>query len=355
MGRCFRGAIVCALAFLSRPAYADFSCNADPDFAVQEFTGEVYGQKGFVQSAGPVELKLEPHAYGWQIQVHKSGGGPDMAVITPPMRMIAANPRFISGWHFRNSDNSDPNTGDVNAPQSLRKFVFGTLATDPLQNPELIAPGKPMNTPSVEPNAGDYGVGEIIIEDYGLSDLGPGQKARMTYMKFSGCLGSVRGYQDITLADTADPGVPLRAIERMTVCGLNPETFALSDRMTKGREGGQNAFLTPDMDGDGRADFVTPIRRRNTQDHGLAICLAGSNRLILAGYNGRMGDHLDAEYFGEMDYWSAHTGPLSEGGAESKPPATPKGDGVLLGIESASSVILYLDKDLNVSSYWQGD
>ena len=55
-------------------------------------------------SAGPlVPARLSAHA--------RSAGRDD-------------NPRYVEAWHFRNRANTDPNEGDVNAPQHEREFAF---------------------------------------------------------------------------------------------------------------------------------------------------------------------------------------------------------------------------------------
>jgi hypothetical protein len=75
-------------------------------------------------------------------------------------------PREIDGWHFRNADNTGPNTGDINAPQRERQFSF-------------LLPG---DTDVAS------GAGSLVIADYGLADLEPGQQARMVYLRFDACL-----------------------------------------------------------------------------------------------------------------------------------------------------------------------
>jgi hypothetical protein len=55
-------------------------------------------------SAGPlVPARLSAHA--------RSAGRDD-------------NPRYVEAWRFRNRANTDPNEGDVNAPQHEREFAF---------------------------------------------------------------------------------------------------------------------------------------------------------------------------------------------------------------------------------------
>ena len=124
--------------------------------------------------------------------------------------------------------------------------------------------------------------------------------------------------------------------------------------MSKGREGAQSAFLEPDMDGDNIPDLVVPVIRRNDRAPGLAICLIGTETLVLAGYNGRIGRHLDPAYFNSVDGWNIHTGQIYQSHDEGPPPRL-SADAVVLGKDDSSSVILYLKPDLTVSSYWQGD
>jgi len=73
-------------------------------------------------------LVLEPDRYGWVGRL-LGADGVDLSRITPPLH--GPNPRELHGWHFRNSANTGPNKGDVNAPQRLRRFLFaGDIAPD---------------------------------------------------------------------------------------------------------------------------------------------------------------------------------------------------------------------------------
>jgi hypothetical protein len=47
-------------------------------------------------------------------------------------------------------------------------------------------------------------------------------------------------------------------------------------------------------------------------------------------------------------------GPVAQANEEGPPPVL-QGDAILLGKEDSSSVLVYLDRALRVSSYWQGD
>ncbi len=92
------------------------------------FTGEVTRGEDYSHSiCEALTFRLVPTSHGWMISV----GDPEnraedySMVVNPPYRGI--NVRDIVGWHFRNSDNSGPNsTGakNVNAPQTVRNFCF---------------------------------------------------------------------------------------------------------------------------------------------------------------------------------------------------------------------------------------
>ena len=193
----------------------------------------------------------------------------------------------------------------------------------------------------------------------------------MVYMKFRGCVQwdpgvfALQAPAGLAPDESAvlptppaepaapEPGVPDRVVLRMTVCGLDMATFRLSDRMAQGREGGQRPFLEPDLDGDGQRDIVAPVTRIADDTPGLALCLASGSRLILAGYTGRIGKHLDPVYFGRADWWNVYPRGSVNRSAEGMPPIL-RGDAILLGKDDSSSVLLYL-ADGVLSSYWQGD
>lgn len=74
-----------------------------------------------------LEFRLAPVTFGWIIWIGNPRL-PEQNYVTraaPPFRGIS--PAIIEGWHFRNADNTGPNspgTGNVNAPRKVRAFAF---------------------------------------------------------------------------------------------------------------------------------------------------------------------------------------------------------------------------------------
>ncbi|MCW5716872.1 MAG: hypothetical protein KIS68_03460 [Bauldia sp.] len=124
---------------------------------------------------GPgLSFELRPTPAGWEIAVTDTAGI-DRSAITPPVHPAETNPRQIAGWHFRNADNTGPNQGDVNAPQTVRSFAFALDRETALAGP-------------VDPGAAGIGHGVLAIQDYGLADLAAGERARMVHLQFGACL-----------------------------------------------------------------------------------------------------------------------------------------------------------------------
>lgn len=306
----------------------------------------VHHPDAFQHETGARTFALIPTPFVWRIGM-LDANGLEIAIFAPPARPVETNPVNIAGWHFRNLANTGPNTGDVNAPQHRRRFTYGTMATDPAANPELIAPGSARE--------GFGGLGELEITDFTLTPPAQGQRAAMISLSFTACLVWQGGGDRLDPIVDADPGVAFdTVVATMRGCGLDTGLFKLSDRMSKGREGAQRPYLDPDMDGDNIPDLVVPVTRRADDAPGLAICLAGTDTLVMAGYDGRIGRHLDPVYFGRADSWLIHSGPIWQSPEEGPPPVL-KGEALTIGKEDSSSVIVYLRPDLSVSSYWQGD
>lgn len=303
---------------------------------------EVAGNRDFNEVLeGPewtFQLKRAPH--GWDIRLLDENGL-DLTQMTPPRN--GPNPRQIYGWHFRNADNTGPNTGDVNAPQRLRLFGF---------DPALSGTGgwRPNEAGGVAPE-NQPGRGALTIEDMGLADLGPGEKARINYLKFNVCLTWPKTDREKqkeaaeVAAMTELRKVTPELMEMMGGCGLDYQLYQITPYLTPVELGG-------DFDGDDSHDQAVPIIRKADDKRGLFICRAGTWGDVI-GMTGRMGPHLTPAYFESIDWWSLHTGPAGQGAGGTPPPAL-KGDAILIGKEGASSVLIYWTGE-TYSAYWQGD
>lgn len=335
-------AAICALA---GPAQATQSCGGEPGWAATEFSARINVQERYSRVIGARQFVLDPTPHGWRIRVFGPDGLED-AVFAAPIRPVETNPVNIAGWHFRNRANTGPNSGDVNAPQHLRRFVFGTLATDAALNPAIVAPVRGQT---------DGGLGELRITDLTLSPVVKGARAHIEAMAFTACLAwTGAGVRHDPIVDV-DPGVAFAsAVAEMKGCGLDTQVYKLSDRMASGGERGSEPILRPDLDGDNIPDLVIPLRRRSDGAPGLALCLIGDETLLLAGYDGRIGAHLDPAYFKSADWWAIHRGPVGQGVAEGPPPM-PIGDAIVMGKDDSSSVLILLDGERRLTSYWQGD
>ncbi len=323
-------------------AWATQPCGGEPGWSAETVQATVQRGDRFAADVGPRTLVLEPTDTGWQIGMTRDGL--DVPIFAPPLRPVETNPLNIAGWHFRNKANTGPNTGDVNAPQHLRRFRFGTLAIDPEVSPGVLGHGE-----------ADGGLGDLRLTELHLTPARQGEKAAITSMSFTGCLVWLTKPDRLPPIIDADPGVAFdAAVAEMKGCGLDTATYRLSDRMAGGSERGQAPMLRPDLDRDNIPDLVIPVTRRSDGAPGLALCLIGDETLLLAGYAGRIGAHLDPGYFASADWWRIHQGPIRPGAGEGSPPRL-RGDALLLGKDDSSSVILYLDEDGALNSYWQGD
>ncbi|MAK60264.1 MAG: hypothetical protein CMK09_04740 [Ponticaulis sp.] len=205
---------------------------------------EIYGNHNFSQELdnGWV-FSLSAAKWGWRIAVYDDET--DLTAGTPPLR--GPNPREIYGWHFRNADNTGPNTGEVNAPQHMRAFVLSSRAA------------------GTSPGPGD-GIGWLKIEDFGLSDLEPGEQARMSYLKFNACLSWPK-----TEADKASERLDFSEVDQEIFgsCGLDLAKYRLEAAIRPRELGG-------DLDGDDAIDQAAQIVRKSDGAKGLALCRAGT-------------------------------------------------------------------------------
>jgi len=267
-------------------------CGADAQRHAVRFGGEVSGKHAFTETFGPGwTFRLEPAPFGWDLRL-RDGDGLDLSQITPPFRLVP-NPREIYGWHFRNSTNTATNTGDVNAPQQTRLFSF---------SPSLSGTGglRP-STGLVEADPNE-GRGQLLIGDMGLTDLEPGQKARMNYLKFSACLSWPRKPEETqSELDRLDSVFLGTEREAMMGCGLEAEKYDLSAWALP-------RLLSGDFDGDGALDTAAPVVRKIDGKRGLAICRAGT-WMSMFGYGRNVQTELATDYYTipqyleKVEYW----------------------------------------------------
>ena len=339
--------LILILAFTAATSASAQPCEATEGRSSILLSREVAGERAFrkyLEGPGWI-FALENAEYGWDIRLFDENGL-DLTQMTPPLRS-APNPREIYGWHFRNTDNTGMNKGDVNAPQGLRLFGFdpaltGTGGFKP-------APGANGFDPQNQP-----GQGVLKIEDFGLADLEPGQNARMVYMNFNICMTwpttdrekQQAAAEQATLEASREVTPVMQ--ELMGSCGLALDQYDIT------------AFLTPveldgDFDGQDTIDMAVPITRKSDGKRGISICRAGTWNHVLGMDDKPIGEYLTSGYFDSIDWWSLH--PKGEIGAsigERGPPPTMIGDGITIGKEGASSVLILWDGE-KFTSYWQGD
>jgi hypothetical protein len=337
-----------AALFTSAAALAAPACGIADELAHAVFEGEVYGAHGLERRLSDrLVFALTPAEHGWKLEVRDAQGW-DLALITPPLATAEVNPRMIAGWHFRNADNTGPNTGEINAPQAVRAFVFGPEALAELQGD---APA-----PALDPAAAAgprYGRGELQILDHGLADLAPGHEARMVYMKFSACLEWSPAPGETLAEDVAPPAYPREVQNRFAACGLDGE-LAFSNHLGQGRAGSGASWLELDIDADGARDIAAPIVRAADGKRGLAVCRAAGSQLDLLGLDQGYGEHLAAAYFDNVDWWSVAAAGLAPPSVEEGVPPSLAGEGIVIGKDDSSSALVYWD-GAAWSSWWQGD
>ena len=110
------------LALTGANADAD-NCQSGPMHHAVPVSGEVSGARQFASDLGFGWIfQLAPAPHGGDIKVLDESGY-NLALATVPVHGDT-NPRFLYGWHFRNSANTGPNEGDINAPQRERRFTL---------------------------------------------------------------------------------------------------------------------------------------------------------------------------------------------------------------------------------------
>lgn len=321
------------------------TCEETPERHALRITGEAFSEAGtgpngveltagqrFVKSFGDGwTFALVPHEYGWSLRIYDNGDfdqAVDLSSVTPPHGGVP-NPRDVFGWHFRNANNTGPNTGDVNAPQTLRNFFF---ALDPDKRGGYEPSSAPSEPRLSEPNPNE-GVGWLKILEHKLSEPKPGQKAHFTSLKFEACLTWPKNTHQTSLRFLSED------IEQLGSCGLDLELYELDAAFSPRMLGG-------DFDGDDSFDQVAQIRRRSDGKRGLALCRAGTWIHVLGMDGASVGDALTPGYFDQLEAWRVVGKDHGPFGYEGEP-AWPESDGDILVLERIEKEMILL--------YWRGE
>lgn len=265
-----------ALCAISGAAWAQ-DCQPRERLHAHTVSGEAYGAHDFVEPvADGLRLALFRARWGWRIAVLDD----QARDLTPAstMRGGLPDPRELYGWHFRNADNTGPNTGEVNAPQHQRTFAFMLPDDD--------------GTAS--------GLGWLRIEDMALSNLEPGEQACLGYLRYSACLMYPKTENEIAAeTDRASLDFLPGEEEMMRACGLDAG-YALAAPFPPRMLGG-------DFDGDDVHDHAVFVRRVSDGGRGMAICRAGTWLEVL-GVDGPVpGSAMEDWFFGSVEAWRVST------------------------------------------------
>jgi hypothetical protein len=121
---------------------------------------------------------LVPVEQGWRIDVRDDRLKVGLTQLTPPFHGI--NPIDIQGWHFRNAENTGTNTGDVNAPQEDREFIFSSRFGRATEGGNESY----WSSPEQVCEAAKDGHGTLVISDLRLGNLVRGGRAWIEEMRF---------------------------------------------------------------------------------------------------------------------------------------------------------------------------
>lgn len=320
-----RVAVCAASVLMAAPALAD-DCRTQAGMEAVAVEGRVVAGARLVVAAGPHSLVLAPDGFGWHFEVQDADGR-QLPIVVAPSRPPGAVIADLHGFSFRNAGNTGPSPAALADPVTIT-FHFGLSARDPLRHPELtIAPGAPAAA-----GADSFGTVSLRLVDYGLADLAPGERARMVYASFTGCVGwSVAG---------AGAGVGSgldflpEEIEYFGGCGLDLSRYALS------------AFFAPrvlgaDIDGDGAHDMIAAVVEGETR--GVAVCRAGTY-LTLLGFPAEGPDlPFEPGFLPALEAWGvAPPGTTGFGFIDEPPWPAADGDVVVLERIEKAMVLLFM-------------
>lgn len=178
---------------------------APPARAAETLTGTVVRGEAFERPLREgLAFRLVPGSHGWILWIGDPAR-PDenyAAVATPPLR--GPNPLDIQGWHFRNADNTGPNTAgpkNLNVPQRLRAFAFvrdrpAFLAASDALGVALWPAGHTAGQVAAALAAYERlekGTGRLEITGLELGNLAAGERAWIERMEFRLTIGPASG------------------------------------------------------------------------------------------------------------------------------------------------------------------
>ena len=168
-----------ALALASLPG---FICVAPDGYSSVGVTASLKAGEAFQAPFGDKYfLALAPSEFGWGIEIHERGREENLARLTPPWHFVP-NPRYLEGWHFRNTANTAPNDGSVNAPQKTREFYFSSEVGRTLDYDGAATPAKVVDA------VRSFGRGKLRLIEYKLTPFAPGERAAFEELSFEACL-----------------------------------------------------------------------------------------------------------------------------------------------------------------------
>jgi len=326
------GVLVLAIASPdATTAAAPPACTPSAGTQSASFAGKVKAGQHLDVAAGPYQLILEPNEYGWRILV-ASADGKRLPVVTPPSG-TPQPPVGLLGFFYRNAENSAPSPlAQGGMPISMR-YWFGARAVDPELNPELVVPSQAGSAAAAAPEGPHQGEIEFSLLDYGLADLEPGQRARMVYASFSGCLSWVspdRADVDDSLEFIAEE------IETFGSCGLDLARYRLSTLFAP-------RVLNMDIDGDGSHDHIAAVTQGERR--GLAICRAGTYLTLLGFAPEGLELGFEPGFLAALEAWRVLPRDVRGLGYEDEP-TWPEADGdiVLLERIEKAAQLLFMEK-----------
>lgn len=278
---------------------------------------------------------------GWALRVFdraEEAGRVDLTAVTPPFH-LPTNARDLFGWHFRNADNTAPNTGEVNAPQLLRLFQF---------DPELTGTGgyRPPREAIVDASHAEPapGRGWLRILDMGLSNLDAGERASFRYLKFQACLtlptptdndrqrwASARDTSRAAI-DAGQLGYSDLDRELLGACSQAVGEQVLEARVLPRQ-------LTADIDGDGAEDRLLQLLDPNTNQAEILLCRGGTYAHRASG--AAASDPASAHIVSAMEAWRVLPNDHGSLGYVGEP-GWPDADGELVLVERIEKGALLL-------------